>query len=224
VADQSIIIVGVGSGLSAAVARRFTRAGFRVGLISRTAASLDEVADGVNAAAGTRPSVHTADAGDTVSLTTAWNALSKELGPPAVAVYNAAGYEPFGSPTTIAPDQFASSLAITVTGALVTAQLAAPAMRDAQHGTILITGGGLATHPSARAAALAAGKAAVRNLAFTLAEELEPDGIHVATVTISGTIKEGTPFDPDRIADVYWALHGEPHGSWTTERPYGMEG
>lgn len=222
--DQSVIIVGVGAGLSAAVARRFAREGFRVGLISRTTASLDEVADSVEAATGRRPSVHTADAGDTTSLTMAWNLLSKELGPPAVAVYNAAGYQPFGPPTTVAPDQFASSLAITVTGALVTAQLAIPAMREAQEGTILITGGGLATHPSARAAALAAGKAALRNLTFTLAEELEPDGIHVATVTISGTIEEGTPFAPDRIADVYWELHAEPQGSWTIERPYGAEG
>ncbi len=52
---------------------------------------------------------------------------------------------------------------------------------------------------SAQVAALGIGKGALRHLAFDLADELTNQNIHVATVTICGTIQPGTPFDPDRI-------------------------
>ena len=43
---------------------------------------------------------------------------------------------------------------------------------------------------------LFSGKAAVRNLAFSLYADLKDSGIHAATVTICGTVAPGTPFDP----------------------------
>ena len=82
---------------------------------------------------------------------------------------------------------------------------------------MLFTGGGLALNPWPQAAALAVGKAGLRNLVYSLAAELEPAGIHVATVTIAGMVQPGTEFDPERIADVYWQLHSEPRGQWQRE-------
>ena len=96
-------------------------------------------------------------------------------------------------------------------------------MRTAGHGTILLTGGGLAHEPRAGATALSIGKAALRSLSYCLAEELTPVGIHVATVTVSGRVAPGTHFDPDRIADEYWRLHTEPPGGWTTEVTFADE-
>jgi hypothetical protein len=52
-------------------------------------------------------------------------------------------------------------------------------------------------------------KAALRNLAQALADELRPDGIHAATVTIRGVLAPGTPFDPDVVADAFWQLYAE---------------
>jgi NAD(P)-dependent dehydrogenase (short-subunit alcohol dehydrogenase family) len=66
-------------------------------------------------------------------------------------------------------------------------------------------------------ASLGAGKAALRNLAFSLHADLAPAGIHAGTVTICGTVKPGTAFDPDRIADSFWALHAQPAGSFERE-------
>jgi NAD(P)-dependent dehydrogenase (short-subunit alcohol dehydrogenase family) len=73
------------------------------------------------------------------------------------------------------------------------------------------------THPSAHATALSIGKAALRSLNFCLAEELEPHGIHVATVTIMGYIQSGTQFDPDCIAETYWQLYMQPTDQWERE-------
>lgn len=82
---------------------------------------------------------------------------------------------------------------------------------------MLFTGGGLALNPWPQAAALAVGKAGLRNLVYSLAAEMEPLGIHAATVTIVGMVQPGTEFDPERIADVFWQLHAEPRGKWQRE-------
>ena len=56
-----LLVVGVGSGIAASVARRFAVAGHPVGLISRSRASVDPVATAV-AALGPRVVTETADA------------------------------------------------------------------------------------------------------------------------------------------------------------------
>ncbi|NJL35119.1 MAG: short-chain dehydrogenase, partial [Chloroflexaceae bacterium] len=89
-----------------------------------------------------------------------------------------------------------------------------------QRGTILFTGGGLALDPYAQYASLAIGKAGLRSLTYTLGAELEPQGIHVATVTIAGTVQPGTFFAPDLIAEQYWNLHTQAPGTWQREIVY----
>jgi NAD(P)-dependent dehydrogenase (short-subunit alcohol dehydrogenase family) len=96
------------------------------------------------------------------------------------------------------------------------AQVAAPAMRAAGSGTIVMTGGGFADHPISALATVSLGKAALRSAATMLSADLGPDGIRVATLTIAGQIVAGTAFDPDRIAERYWdVVHsGDP---WQAE-------
>ncbi len=67
-------------------------------------------------------------------------------------------------------------------------------------------------------ASLTAGKSALRGLVYAMAREVEPAGIHAATVTVAGTIKPGTALDPDLIAETFWALHQQPKESWEVER------
>jgi len=117
-----------------------------------------------------------------------------------------------------APDRLLSSsaahlqaaYAVDVIGAIVVAQVAAPAMRAAGFGTILVTGGGFADHPVPALATVSLGKAALRSAATMLGADLEPDGIRVATLTIAGQIVAGTSFEPERIAERYWeVVHGD---------------
>jgi hypothetical protein len=38
--------------------------------------------------------------------------------------------------------------------------------------------------------------------------------VHVATVTVCGPVAPGGDFDPDDIAEHYWALHQQPSDAW----------
>ena len=101
-------------------------------------------------------------------------------------------------------------------GAIVVAQSAAPAMRAAGFGTIIVTGGGFADHPIPALATVSLGKAALRSAATMLGVDLRPDGIRVATLTIAGQIVAGTSFDPARIAARYWEVV-QTDGPWEAE-------
>ena len=61
----------------------------------------------------------------------------------------------------------------------------------------MLTGGSLAFEPMPPWAALGASKAALRNFALALAQEVRPDGVRVAMVQICGRIEPGGFFDPD---------------------------
>ena len=49
-----------------------------------------------------------------------------------------------------------------------------------------------------------------------LGAELASDGIRVASITIAGQIRAGTPFSPDRIAEKYWSVV-QSDGTWPSE-------
>ncbi|HWI73473.1 MAG TPA: SDR family NAD(P)-dependent oxidoreductase, partial [Baekduia sp.] len=80
---MSIVIVGAGPNLGLAVARRFGREGFAVGLIARDQAKLDGLAEQL-AADGIRAQGAAADIRDADALTAAIESLAAELGPVAV--------------------------------------------------------------------------------------------------------------------------------------------
>lgn len=201
-AEPVCVVIGAGPGLGRAVAERFAREGYRIGLIARDARRLDEFASSLRAR-GTRAATASADAGDDASLRGAIKALEGELGATTALVYNAAAFTP-GLPTQVSAEAVNADFRVSVTGAITAAQAVVPAMKAAGSGTILLTGGGLALHPNAQAASLSLGKTGLRSLAFMLAQELRPAGIRVSTITIAGYIQTGTHFDPLRIAEVYW--------------------
>lgn len=204
--DQSplCIIIGAGPGVSAAVARRFAKGGFRLALIAR---AIDDAAPFVVdlRAQGADVLVRAADVADFAGLAAVLQALIVYHAPIGVLVYNAAGVTP-ANPTALPPDRLMADLAVSVGGALVAAQTLAPAMAAGQ-GTMLFTGGGFALYPEPALASLGVGKAALRNLVQSLAQELFAWSIRVGTVTIKGKVEPGTAYDPDRIADAFMALH-----------------
>lgn len=92
-------------------------------------------------------------------------------------------------------------------GALTSVKQVVPSFVERKEGTILVTGGGLALSPNPAYASLSIGKAGVRSLVYSLAQELAPHNVYVGTVTIGGYVSKGTFYDPDRIAEEYWNLH-----------------
>jgi short-subunit dehydrogenase len=197
-----------------AVARRFADGGYRVTLVARSTDGLNDLADGL-ADTGTRIDTIAADVSDAESMRARMTALYNEQGAPGLIIYNAV----MGAPDTVlssSVEHLHTAYAVDVIGAIVVAQVAAPAMRAAGSGTIIVTGGGFADHPIPALATVSLGKAALRSAATMLGADLAPDGIRVATLTIMGQIVAGTAFDPENIAKRYWEVV-QSDGPWQAE-------
>jgi short-subunit dehydrogenase len=171
------------------------------------ARSSDRLRDLAGSLSDTRAEIDTVatDASDPEGLGARMTELYRGDGAPGVIVYNAV----MGAPDQLLSASVAhlqAAYAVDVIGAIVVTQVAAPAMRAAGFGTIIVTGGGFADHPLPALATVSLGKAALRSAATMLGSDLQHDGIRVATLTIAGQIVAGTAFDPERIAERYWDI------------------
>lgn len=199
------VVVGSGPTLGLAIAKRFGKEGFRVAMFSRRSAWLDDYvaelqAEGIDAYGyGVNPA-------DYQSLRSAFERAHEELGETDVLIYNAAIARPV-SACDLDVSTFLYDFSVNVAGALVAAQQVIPHMRRRGQGAIIFTGGGVALTPDPQYASLGMGKAALRNLAYCLGDELEVEGVHVAIVTVPGFVAPGGPYEPDDIADLYWELY-----------------
>ncbi|HEY0813978.1 MAG TPA: SDR family NAD(P)-dependent oxidoreductase [Pseudonocardia sp.] len=213
---RTLLVVGAGPGLGTAVALRFAREGYAVGLISRTAASVADALRHLRADGATVYSTQ-ADVTDERALRTALDRTVEELGTPACAVYNAALIRPdeLGALTAAGLHQ---AFGVNVVGAAITADHLGATMVAHAPSSLLMSGGMPA--PVAAYTSLSIGKSALRTLAAVIDEQYGPQGLHAATVTICGPIAAGSRFDPTEIADHYWALHNQERDQWALELVY----
>lgn len=212
------LVVGAGPGIGQAVALAFAREGYDIALASRQPERLKGLQPALEKT-GAASRLYHVDAGSESSLRQLFADARRAFGDPDVVIYNPASHA-VGKPTTLGSDPLVADFRVNVAGALICAQEAAPAMKTRGRGTILLTGGGFAHEPAANYASLSLGKAALRNLTFSLAQELGAHGIHVATVTVYGFVQSGTHFDPARIADAFLRLHKQTPGHFQTEVVY----
>jgi short-subunit dehydrogenase len=204
---MSLVIVGAGPNLGLAVARRFGREGFAVGLISRTGSGLVELAaqlqlDGITAASAA------ADIRDSDALAGAIRRLTEELGPVEVLEYSPLPESEFMKPvleTTV--EDVRGPLEFSVLGAVAATQAVLAPMRKAKRGTILFTTGGAAITPPPARAGVGISFAGEVAYARMLHEALREEGIHVAHTAIAGRIAPGADNEPDDVAEVLWTHH-----------------
>ena len=209
-----LLLVGAGPGLGLAVARRFAVGGYRVTLLARSTDRLDDLVHSLDETGAEIDTIE-ADASDSDDLRARVTELYGRDGAPGVVIYNAVMGVPDHVMTSTAA-HLQTAYAVDVIGAIVVAQVAAPAMKAAGFGTIVVTGGGFADHPIPALGTVSLGKAALRSAATMLGADLGPDGIRVATLTIAGQIVVGTAFDPERIAERYWEVV-QTDGPWQAE-------
>jgi short-subunit dehydrogenase len=212
--NHHLLLIGAGPGLGIVVARRFADGGYRVTLLARSTDGLRDLADSL-ADTGAQIDTVAADASDPEGLGVRVAELYNEEDAPGLIIYNAV----MGAPDKLlssSVEHLQTAYAVDVISAIVVTQVAAPAMRAAGSGTIMVTGGGFADHPIPALATVSLGKAALRSAATMLGADLDPDGIRVATLTIAGQIVAGTAFDPENIAERYWeVVHSD--GPWQSE-------
>lgn len=221
------VVLGVGPGLSAAIAHRFAREGFAVGLMARTEDKLTQVQTEIEQAGGTALSIP-ADATNPGSMKTAFEQVRSRLGVPEVFVYNAGVFQMSGV-LELTPEQFEFSWKVNCFGAFLAVQQVLPAMVEQGGGTILLTGATASVRGSAKFAGLAVGKFGLRALSQSLAREFGSQGIHVAHIMIDGQIntprvqavmsdhEPQTLLAPEAISETYWQLHNQDATAWTLE-------
>jgi len=209
-----LLLIGAGPGVGAGVVRRFGREGFRSTLISR-GGTLNQLADELRSG-GLEIRAVVADIADLDGYRETLERIFNDSGAPGVVVYNAALPDP-GQVLETTVERLRAAYDVDVLGAVVAAQVAAPVLRAAGAGTLLVTSGGFADNPLPPMASLSIGKAALRSAQTLIAAGVREDGIHAATVTIAGVVRPGTNFDPDNIAELFWTAHTDPKDAWQTE-------
>lgn len=209
----ALFVVGIGPGIGTAVARRFAREGFVVGMVARRRETLDAAVAALDP--GTPTWTRTADATDEEALRAALRDFVAAHGVPDAVVYNAAIIQ-LDAPGDLSAAEHLDAWAVNVVGAITTAAELLPRMGA---GSYTITSGMPVPDPGLTSLSL--GKAGVRALVELLASRHGPDGVHVASVTVGGPVAPGTDYDPDDIAEHYWRLHTQPADRWEHEVRHG---
>ncbi|MBV8778655.1 MAG: SDR family NAD(P)-dependent oxidoreductase [Alphaproteobacteria bacterium] len=219
-AAERAVIVGVGSGLSASLARKCAADGMDVFVAARDTAKLAGL---VKETGATAIACDATQAEDVARLFAAVDAR----GGVDLVVYNASG-RARGPIVELEPAAVAEAINVTAFGGFLVAREAALRMTKQGHGTILFTGASAAVKGYPRSSSFAMGKFALRGLAQSLARELQPQNIHVGHIVIDGGIaKENDPranekgpdalLDPDAIAETYLSLHRQARSAWAWE-------
>jgi NAD(P)-dependent dehydrogenase (short-subunit alcohol dehydrogenase family) len=217
---RTALIVGAGSGLSASLARLFSKNGIQVALAARTTGKLSGLA------AETGAKVFACDATQRDDVQKLFAQIDGVLGAPDVVVYNAS-FRTRGPLIDLDPADVEKAIAVSAFGGFLVAREAAQRMLPQGRGAILFTGASASVKGYAQSAPFAMGKFALRGLAQSIARELGPRGIHVAHFVIDGGIrsdrrppspdKPDALLDPDAIAQSYLHVLQQPRNAWTFE-------
>jgi len=219
-AYRTALIVGVGGGLSASVARTFTKAGMKVALAARRASDLAPLAKEIGGKA------FACDATKHAEVSKLFADVEAAFGAPDVVVYNAS-YRTRGPFVELDPAEVEKTLIVSAFGGFLVAQEAVKRMLPAGHGAVLFTGASASVKGYAQSAPFAMGKFALRGLAQSMARELSPRGIHVGHIVIDGGIrsesrtepadKPDSMLSPDAIAQTYLDLLRQQRSAWAWE-------
>lgn len=226
------VVLGVGPGLGAALARRFAQ-GYAVAINARNAEYLRSLAGEIKAAGG-QVFEAPADVGDRAQVEAMFKSIRAQLGSPEVLLYNA-GSGTWGTVTEITPEQYEHDWRVNAYGAFLSAKAVAPDMIARGRGVMLFTGATAGVKAGPKSVSFGPAKFAMRGLAQSLARDLGPKGIHVAWINVDGVIdipgrrerfpqfKDEDLLKPAAIAETYWHLAHQDRSAWTMElevRPF----
>ena len=224
------VVVGVGPGNGAALARRFHAAGYAVALLARSTNLTTDLARELEGARA-----YACDVGDEASVVSTFGAIAREVGAVEVLLYNA-GSGVWGTVEEVAAKDFEQAWRVNALGAFLAGKQVIAGMKQAGAGSIVFIGATASRRGNVKTAAFAPAKAAQRSLAESMARHLWPAGVHVALMILDGVVdlprtrqmmpgKPDTFFiKPDDVAEAALHLVRQPRSTWTFEldvRPFG---
>ena len=217
---SKLLIVGSGSGLSASLARLFSREGLKIALAARNVDKLGALCSATGASA------FACDAADPTQVEQLFDAVENQMGPPDVVIFNA-GARTRGPLVSLDARDVETAIRVSAFAGFLVGQQAARRMVPQRHGAIFFTGAPASVKGYPQSAPFAMGKFALRGLAQSMARELAPLGIHVAHFIIAGAIRNpgrteaadspDSLLDPDAIAASYLHVLGQHRSAWTWE-------
>ena len=180
--DRAVLITGASRGIGAAVARRFAREGWRVGVNYRTSRGRAEALAAEIAAAGGQTAHLPGDVSDPAQAAALVRAAEEQLGPLDALVCNAGVALPQQLLTDTTDEQWRQVMGVDLDGVFYTLRAAVPGFVRRQRGAIVTVSSMWGVTGGSCEVAYSAAKAGVIGLTKALAKELGPSHITVNCV------------------------------------------
>jgi 3-oxoacyl-[acyl-carrier protein] reductase len=194
--DKVLLATGAGSGIGAAVARRYAAEGGRVAVVDLTEQRAEQVAAELEGSVALG-----CDVADEAAVAAAVDATVRSLGR-IDGVFNSAGYVTLAPIEELTLADWNRMLAVHLTGTFLVCKAALPALRAAGGGAIVNVASTAGLRARANLAAYAAAKGGVIAFSRQLALDVAADGIRV-NVVAPGSVR--TPLTAPVFKD-----HGRP--------------
>ncbi len=214
--SKSVLIVGAGFGLSAAIARKCHNLGMHVSLAARNIQKLENIIQETGADA------FTCDASEIDQVVDLFEWQDKFNRTLDLVVYNPSA-RVRGPIQDLDIKKTHKALEITCFGAFLVAQQASKRMLKQGSGSIFFTGASAGVKGFANSSVFAMGKFGLRGLAQALARELHPKNIHIGHFVIDGGITSDSENTSDfmlkasSIADTYLQFYEQDRSAWSWE-------
>ena len=185
------MITGLGEGTGGYTAKKYSKAGYRIAMLARSAERLERFEKELDGSKG-----YVCDVSNIDHLKEICAKVKKEMGAPEVLIHNAVKGN-FETLLNGKPEWLEENFRINTTSLMYLAHALLPDMVKAKKGVIIVTGNTAAKRGIANTPYFAPTKAAQRILAQSLARDFGPKGIHVAYLIVDASIN--TPWTRTRI-------------------------
>ena len=185
------MITGLGEGTGGYTAKKFSKEGYRIAMLARSAERLERFEKELEGSKG-----YVCDVSNIDQLKETCSQIKKDMGSPEVLIHNAVKGN-FEKLLDGKPEWLEENFRINTTSLMYLAHELIPDMIKSKKGVIIVTGNTAAKRGIANTPYFAPTKAAQRILAQSLARDFGPKGIHVAYLMVDASIN--TPWTRTRI-------------------------
>ncbi len=181
--NKTALITGAGRGIGRAAAIALAKEGVNIGLIGRTEANVEKVAEEVKAL-GVKASYAAADVKNQKEVEQAISSIKEALGEIDILINNA-GISKFGGFLDLTPEEWEDIIQVNVMGVYHVTRAVLPEMIERKSGDIINISSTAGQRGAAATSAYSASKFAVLGLTESLMQEVRKHNIRVSAMTPS---------------------------------------